>query len=125
MKYISAILLFALAIAAAPKKAQPKPDPYDPDKLRPLEHFCGRPTHPKNSECSCMKSRNEAAEKARVEKCGHLPEGLQRAKCEVLINPCDMKVIDHDSPSYTPEGTPQMPTCSRWCDLARCECCKT
>jgi hypothetical protein len=72
-----------------------------------------------------MKARNAAAEKERVRKCGHMPEGLERAKCEVMVNPCEVKVIDQDSPSYDSEGYPQMPTCERSCHIAKCECCKT
>jgi hypothetical protein len=123
MKYVSAILLFALAIAAAPKKAQPKPDPYDPDKLPPLEVSCGRPTAERNTPCECMKARNEAAQKERERKCGN-KFGLDRAKCEVSVNECP-EVTDQDSPSYNSEGYPMTVHCKRSCKQARCECCKT
>jgi hypothetical protein len=116
-------LLVTLAFAAEKPKVKSKPDPYDPDKLPPLEVSCGRPTAQRNSACECMKHRQELADVER-KKCDRIKDEKERAKCSVMVNDCPA-VNDVDGPSYNDEGYPMPAHCKRSCKLAKCECCKT
>lgn len=118
MKRLITFSLSLVLLAQSPR-SKSKPEPYDPDKLAPMEIACGREGAKNAASCKCMEARRKRSLEEQV-KCKDITVPFDHAACMVYAQDiCVQHVIDREH-----SWIEHMPVeCSRYCSKARCECC--